>query len=78
MEENKETVDEMEELSEEQLQELMASYKKELAHIYRTSAAKRALLSRRKDPDTDRLLKQCDEDMREDINALKRKYGIHY
>lgn len=74
----KETKEEMEELSEEALAELMGEYKKELAHVYKMAAAKRALLIRRKAPGLPEMLRQCDADMREDIKELKRKYGIHY
>lgn len=69
---------EWEELSDEALAEMMAEYKKELAHIYRMAAAKRALLARRGAPGLEGLLKKCDADMRADIEELKRKYGIHY
>lgn len=69
---------EWEELSEEALAELMGEYKRELAQIYKAASAKRALLTRRAAPGLDGLLRRCDEDMRADITALKRKYGIHY
>ncbi len=65
-----------EELSEEALAALLAEYKKELAHLYRVSSAKRALLVSRKAPAM--TVAACDADMRRDIADLKRKYGIHY
>lgn len=67
-----------EELSPEELAELMQAYKKELAHIYRTASAKRGLLARRGGAGLEAMLRKSDEDMRADIDALKRKYGIHY
>lgn len=67
-----------EELSPEELAELMRAYKKELAHIYRTAAAKRALFSARGGADAERMLAKSGEEMRADIDALKKKYGIHY
>ena len=67
---------ETEELTEEALAELLASYKKELAHLYRVASAKRALLVARKAPA--QVVAECDADMRRDIAALKQKYGIHY
>lgn len=73
-----ETKREQEELTAEELAELMSAYKKELAHLYKVSSAKRALLARRGGPGLPQMLKQCDEDMRADIDDLKRKYGIHY
>lgn len=69
---------EMEELSEEELQEFMASYKKELAHIYKMASAKKAFLARSHMPNLKAALTQCDQDMRKDIEELKHKYGIHY
>ena len=56
----------------------MRAYKKELAHIYRTAAAKRALFSSRGGADAERMLAKSGEEMRADIDALKKKYGIHY
>lgn len=38
------------ELTEEELQEFMASYKKELAHIYKMASAKKAFMARQKIP----------------------------
>lgn len=67
---------EQEELTEEELAELMKEYKKELAHVYKVSAAKRALLLRR--GMSEDVLRRCDQDMRNDIRELQRKYGIHY
>ena len=67
-----------EELTPEELAELMGAYKKELAHLYKVSSAKRALLARRGGPDLSAMLRRCDEEMRADIDELKRKYGIHY
>lgn len=67
-----------EELTPEELAELMGAYKKELAHLYKVSSAKRALLARRGGPGLSAMLRQCDEEMRADIDGLKRKYGIHY
>lgn len=77
MTENKD-MEVQEELSEEELAELMGEYKKELAHVYKTASAKRALLIRRKTPGLEDILRQCDEDMRRDIKDLQKKYGIHY
>ena len=57
-----------EELSAEELQELMSCYKKELAHIYRTASAKRAAAMKRDTFHRNTLLRQCDEDMRSDID----------
>ncbi len=74
MDEEKKT----EELTEEELQEFMASYKKELAHIYRMASAKKAFLTRQKLPNLKQALETCDQDMRRDIEDLKHKYGIHY
>lgn len=73
---NEEKLEQEEELTEEELAELMKEYKKELAHVYKVSAAKRALFLRR-GMGAD-VLRQCDEDMRSDIKELQRKYGIHY
>lgn len=73
-----EGLDDMEELSEEELQQMMAAYKKELAHIYRMASARRALIISRHEVNQALKLQKCDEDMRNDINAIKRKYGIHY
>ena len=69
---------ETEELTEEELQEFMASYKKELAHIYKTSSAKKAFMARQHLPNLKEALEECDREMREDIEELKHKYGIHY
>lgn len=66
------------ELTEEELQEFMASYKKELAHIYKMASAKKAFMARQKIPNLKTALEECDRDMRNDIDELKRKYGIHY
>lgn len=67
-----------EELTPEELAELMGAYKKELAHLYKVSSARRALLVRRKGPGLSEQIRKCDEEMRADIEELKRKYGIHY
>lgn len=66
------------ELTEEELQEFMASYKKELAHIYKMASAKKASMARQKIPNLKTALEECDRDMRNDIDELKKKYGIHY
>lgn len=66
------------ELTEEELQEFMASYKKELAHIYKMASAKKAFMARQKISNLKTALEECDRDMRNDIDELKRKYGIHY
>ena len=66
------------ELTEEELQEFMASYKKELALIYKMASAKKAFLARQKLPHLKEALDECDRDMRQDIEELKKKYGIHY
>ena len=65
-------------LSEEELQEFMASYKKELARIYKMASAKKAFMVRQKLPNLKAALEECDKDMRQDIEDLKHKYGIHY
>ena len=69
---------EMTELTDEELQEFMASYKKELAHIYRMNSAKKVFMTRQKLPNLKMALEECDRDMRRDIEELKHKYGIHY
>lgn len=66
------------ELSEEELQAFMASYKKELARIYKMASAKKAFMVRQKLPNLKVALEECDKDMRQDIEDLKHKYGIHY
>lgn len=66
------------ELTEEELQEFMASYKRELAHIYKIASAKKAFMARQKLPNLKEALEECDRDMRKDIDDLKHKYGIHY
>ena len=66
------------EMTEEELQEFMASYKKELAHIYKMASAKKAFMARQQLPNLKEALKECDQEMREDIEELKHKYGIHY
>ena len=53
-------------------------YKKELAHVYKMASAKKAALVRRNLPYIKAELEKCDQEMREDIEALKHKYGIHY
>ncbi len=67
---------ETEQLTAEALAEVLAAYKRELAHLYRVASAKRALLVARKAPAM--TVAECDADMRRDIAALKQKYGIHY
>lgn len=67
-----------ENLTDEEMQDLMASYKKELAHVYKMASAKKAALVRRNLPYIKAELEKCDQEMREDIEALKHKYGIHY
>ena len=69
---------EEQELTEEELQEFMASYKKELARIYKMASAKKAFMARQKLPNLKMALEECDQDMRKDIDELKHKYGIHY
>ena len=71
-------LNEEQELSPEELAEFMASYKKELAHIYKMSSAKKSFLVRQKLPNLKMALEECDRDMRKDIDELKHKYGIHY
>ena len=66
------------ELTEEELKEFMASYKKELAHIYKMASAKKAFMARQQLPNLKEALEECDREMREDIEELKHKYGIHY
>ena len=68
----------VEDFSEQDLEELMASYKKELARIYKLASVKKKLMSERKMPNLKPAIDRCNEEMREDINALKSKYGIHY
>ena len=53
------------ELTEEELQEFMASYKKELAHIYKTSSAKKAFMARQHLPNLKEALEECDREMRD-------------
>lgn len=69
---------EVEDFSEQDLEELMASYKKELARIYKLASVKKKLMAERKMPNLKSAIDRCNEEMREDINALKSKYGIHY
>lgn len=68
----------VEDFSEQDLEELMVSYKKELARIYKLASAKKKLMAERKMPNLKSAIDRCNEEMREDINALKSKYGIHY
>lgn len=68
----------VEDFSEQDLEELMAGYKKELARIYKLASAKKKLMAERKMPNLKTAIDRCNEEMREDINALKSKYGIHY
>lgn len=79
MSEEKSKQEETEELTEEELKEFMASYKKELAHLYKMNSAKKQYIARQTASGSlTRLLEQCDRELREDIEALKRKYGIRY
>ena len=71
-------LNEEQELSPEELAEFMASYKKELARIYKMSSAKKSFMARQKLPNLKMALEECDRDMRKDIDELKHKYGIHY
>jgi len=71
-------LNEEQELSPEELAEFMASYKKELARIYKMSSAKKSFMVRQKLPNLKMALEECDRDMRKDIDELKHKYGIHY
>ena len=66
------------ELTEEELKEFMASYKKELAHIYKMASAKKAFMARQQLPNLKEALEECDREMRKDIEELKHKYGIHH
>ena len=66
-------LNEEQELSPEELAEFMASYKKELAHIYKMSSAKKSFLVRQKLPNLKMALEECDRDMRKDIDELKHK-----
>lgn len=66
------------ELTAEELQEFMASYKKELAHIYKMASAKKAYMARQNPGNLKKVLEECDRQMRQDIEELKHKYGIHY
>ena len=71
-------LNEEQELSPEELAEFMASYKKELARIYKMSSAKKSFMVRQKLPNLKMALEECDRDMRKDIDELNHKYGIHY
>lgn len=66
-------MDEQEELSPEELAELMRAYKKELAALYRASALRRTRLA-----GDGEALRADEETMRADIEALKQKYGVRY
>ena len=68
----------VENFSKQDLEELMVGYKKELARIYKLASAKKKLIAERKMPNLKTAIDRCNEEMREDINALKSKYGIHY
>lgn len=68
----------VENFSKQDLEEIMVSYKKELARIYKLASAKKKLIAERKMPNLKSAIDRCNEEMREDINALKSKYGIHY
>ena len=76
--ENNKNSDYMDELSPEELADLMSRYKKELARIYKLSSAKKASISSQKLHNAQYLLNKCDMEMRSDINSLKKKFGIHY
>lgn len=79
MEEEKSKREENEDLTEEELQEFMASYKEELSRLYKMNRAKKQYIARETASGSSaQLLEQCDKELREDIDALKRKYGIHY
>lgn len=78
MDQKEDDLNEEQELSPEELAEFMASYKKELARIYKMSSAKKAFMVRQKLPNLKMALEECDRDMRKDIDELKHKYGIHY
>lgn len=79
MEEEKSKREENEDLTEEELQEFMASYKEELSRLYKMNRAKKQYIARKTSSGSSaQLLEQCDKELREDIDALKRKYGIHY
>lgn len=79
MEEEKSKREENEDLTEEELQEFMASYKEELSRLYKMNRAKKQYIARKMASGSSaQLLEQCDKELREDIDALKRKYGIHY
>ncbi len=68
-------LNEEQELSPEELAEFMASYKKELARIYKMSSAKKSFMVRQKLPNLKMALEECDRDMRKDIDELKRSMG---
>lgn len=79
MEEEKSKREENEDLTEEELQEFMAAYKEELSRLYKMNRAKKQYIARKTASGSSaQLLEQCDKELREDIDALKRKYGIHY
>lgn len=79
MEEEKSKREEKEELSEEELQEFLASYKEELSRLYKMNRAKKQYIARKTASGSSaQLLEQCDRELREDIDTLKRRYGIHY
>ena len=67
-----------EEKTVDESEEILTLYKEELARIYKNTTAKKAQMTRRKMPNLAQLLAQCDREMREDIEELKKKYGIHY
>lgn len=68
----------VEELTSEELAELMSAYKKELARIYKLSSAKKSSIASQNLSNSQNLLKKCDQELRSDIDNLKKKFGIHY
>lgn len=78
MKENLQTETAQEELTDEELAQLMSNYKKELSRIYKLSSAKKASILSQKSHNVQNLLKKCDQEMRIDIDSLKKKFGIHY
>ena len=69
---------ETDDFTEQDLEALMSNYKKELARIYKLASAKKKLLTERETPNLKAAIDRCNEEMRDDINGLKSKYGIHY
>lgn len=54
----------------------MASYKRELAHIYKMASAKKAFMARQRLPHLKEALEACDRDMRADIEELKQNMAF--